>query len=154
MTANIWRLLLLGALIVVIDGQILYQNGKRYLGGYCGDESAAPMTRLIVVLFHLVALGILAIISTIDIGGTGLQAVVTRLGVALILVAIFHAGALIILSRVREARQEEARWQSAHAERNRDRHQLYDPVVAPVGGQNGPQAQVSPELGSTAPYET
>lgn len=151
---NYMVLLLLGTLIVVIDGQLLYHNGKRYLADAGGgtNESGASMARLISVLFHLLALGILALISVVDIGGTGTQAIVARLGIALLIVAIFHAIALGVLARFRQSQQAEE--QAVSTMGGRERQSLYDPVVAPVAGQRGPEPTVSPDIEDGGPYST
>lgn len=151
---NYLVLLLLGGLIVVIDGQLLYHNGKRYLAdaGSGTDESGTSMARLIAVLFHLLALGILALISVIDIGGTGTQAMVARLGIALLIVALFHAIALGVLARFRQS--QEAEEQQVSRLGGRERQAIYDPVVAPVAGQRGPEPRVSPDIEDGGPYST
>lgn len=136
---NYLMLLLTGIAVVVIDGQILYQSGKRYLANYGGDRSGASLVRLVVVLFHLVALGLLALITTIEFGGTGIQGVVARLGVILLVVALVHAAALGLLARIRENDQAEPQ-------------AGYDPVVTPVPGQEGPEPEVSPGVDSRGPY--
>lgn len=152
---NYLVLLLLGTIIVVIDGQLLYQNGKRYLAdaGHGSGESGISMARLIAVLFHLLALGILALISTVDIGGTGAQGIVTRLGVALLIVAIFHAIALGVLTKMRHSQQaEEIPHMSRHG--GRERQSLYDPVVTPVSRDQGPTPEVSQGIEAGGPYST
>lgn len=147
---NYLMVLLAGIAVVVIDGQILYQSGKRYLANYGGDRSGASLVRLVVVLFHLVALGLLALITTIEFGGTGIQAVVARLGVILLVVALVHAAAIGLLARVRENDQAEAR--AVPARGDRERQALYDPVVTPVPGQEGQEPEVSPGVDSRGPY--
>lgn len=151
-------LLILGTAIVMLDGQILYHSGKRYLGGTGGDESTASMTRLVVVLFHLVALGILALISTIDIGGVGLQAIVMRLGVVLLVVAIFHGAALAVLTRMRESRQVESHRrqteQRLQARGEHERQTRFDSLATPVAGQNGAMPEVTPGIEANGPYST
>lgn len=151
---NYLLLLLLGTIIVVIDGQLLYHNGKRYLAaaGSGTNESGTSMARLISVLFHLLALGILALISTIDIGGTGTQAIVTRLGIVLLIVAVFHAIALSVLARFRQSQQAEE--QAVSSLGGRERQTLYDPVVTPVSGQRGPEPTISPDIEDEGPYST
>ncbi|MPY99800.1 MAG: hypothetical protein GEU97_17765 [Actinophytocola sp.] len=151
---NYLVLLLLGTLIVVVDGQLLYLNGKRYLADASGGTNASgtSMARLISVLFHLLALGILALVSTIDIGGTGAQAIVARLGIVLLIVAIFHAIALGVLARFRQSQETEEHRVSRLG--GRERQALYDPVVAPVSGQRGPEPTVSPDIEDEGPYST
>lgn len=96
--------LILGTALVVADGQIIYRSGLRYLANSYGDEgSSRSMARLVSVLFHLGMLGILALISTIDVPASGpLQEVVVRLGVVLVIIAIGHAVTLGILTRIRD----------------------------------------------------
>lgn len=142
-------LLFLGIAIVVIDGQILYHSGKRYLSTYGGGESARSMVRLIVVLFHLVVLGVLALVSTIDIGGSGLEAIITRLGVVLLLVAVAHGAALALLARIRENEQVE---QADPLSMDHQRAASYEPVVNPIPPQPGQAPQVSGGLESGGPY--
>jgi len=61
--------LAIGIVLVLIDGQVIYRSGRGYLENSYGDAGAgASMTRLVTVLFHLVALGLLALLSTIPLG--------------------------------------------------------------------------------------
>ena len=61
------------------------------------------MARLVSVLFHLAMLGILALISTLDVpGDSPLQEVVVRIGVVLVILAIGHAVTISILTRIRD----------------------------------------------------
>jgi hypothetical protein len=95
--------LLIGVLMVVIDGQIIYRSGRRYLESSYGDPRAsASMTRLIAVLFHLAVLGILALLSTIDMGGNTMTVVVGKLGVMLLVLAIAHGITVAVLARIRD----------------------------------------------------
>ncbi|PPK70873.1 hypothetical protein CLV40_10159 [Actinokineospora auranticolor] len=96
--------LVLGIALVVVDGQIIYRSGLRYLSDSYGDPgSARSMARLVSVLFHFAVLGVLALISAIDIGGdTVLMAVVRRLGVVLLLLAVAHALTIRMLTRMRD----------------------------------------------------
>ncbi|WP_235022418.1 hypothetical protein [Amycolatopsis alkalitolerans] len=96
--------LVVGVVTVVIDGQIIYHSGKRYLRHSAGDPAAeSSMTRLVVVLFHLAVLGVLALLSTVRFpGGGSLPGVVGRLGVLLLIVAVAHGIAIGVLTRLRE----------------------------------------------------
>ncbi|MDT7788020.1 MAG: hypothetical protein QOF58_6439, partial [Pseudonocardiales bacterium] len=60
--------LVLGIVLVVVDGQLIYRSGKGYLkrAAY-DDEQAGGMMKLTAVLFHLVVLGLLALVSIIEI---------------------------------------------------------------------------------------
>ena len=96
--------LILGTALVFADGQIIYRSGLRYLANSFGDRgSARSMARLVSVLFHLAMLGILALISTVDVPASSpLQEVVVRLGVILVLLAIGHAITISVLTRIRD----------------------------------------------------
>ncbi|SEQ94932.1 hypothetical protein [Actinokineospora terrae] len=96
--------LVLGIALVVADGQIIYRSGLRYLAdSYGEDESARSMARLVSVLFHFAVLGVLLLISAIDLGGdTQLVAMVRKLGVVLLLLAVAHALTIRMLTRMRD----------------------------------------------------
>lgn len=102
--------LLLGALFVVIDGQVIMRSGRSSLADVYETTSAADAAnRLISVFFYLVMFGVLALVSTLDIGGAQtLPRVVTKLGVLLLILAAGHAVATITISSLRE-RQRQAR---------------------------------------------
>ena len=73
----------------MIDGQLIYHSGKGYLrrAAY-DDEQASGMMKLTAVLFHLVVLGLLAIVSIIEVDtGDAVKNVVLKLGVVLLLLA-------------------------------------------------------------------
>src|SRR2546421_5979846 len=102
MTTNAYlSFLAIGVALVLIDGQIIYRSGRRYLESSYGDPAAgASMTRLVTVLFHLATLGVLALVSTIDIGGD-LTGVVARVGILLLILALAHAITIAALSHIR-----------------------------------------------------
>ena len=98
--------LLIGALLVLVDGQVIYRNGRRFLQQSTPKPSAESLTRLVTVLFHLVVLGVLALISTVDVpADTPVESVVVRLGIVLIIIGIAHWVAVVALGRIRD-RQE------------------------------------------------
>ncbi|SDI22889.1 hypothetical protein SAMN05192558_10143 [Actinokineospora alba] len=96
--------LVLGIVLVAVDGQIIYRAGSRYLeNSYTDDSSAGSMARLVSVLFHLAVLGVLALLSTIDFSADSpTESVVIRLGVLLLVLAIGHAIAIKVLTRMRD----------------------------------------------------
>ncbi|MGH3756982.1 hypothetical protein [Actinophytocola sp.] len=98
--------LLIGTVLVLVDGQIIYRNGRRLLQQSAPNASAESLTRLVTVLFHFVVLGVLALISTMDVpADTPTESVVFRLGVALVIIGIAHWIAVLALGRLRD-RQE------------------------------------------------
>ncbi|MFG1642693.1 hypothetical protein ACGFMK_20580 [Amycolatopsis sp. NPDC049252] len=148
--------LIIGLIIVVADGQVLYRSGRRYLRGPDGDEGSGPMARMVVTVFHLVALGLLALLSVIGPGWSGsTAALVGRIGVFLLLVAVAHAATLSVLARRRQDNVVEThlheRDRTADAELPSPRQA---PAVTPVPGQGGPHPHVSPDLGDSGPYRT
>ncbi|MGH3823078.1 MAG: hypothetical protein ACRDRA_09645 [Pseudonocardiaceae bacterium] len=95
-------------LLVLIDGLILYRSGLRYLGSAYDAGNARSVMQLVIVLFHLVVLGVLALISMIDVA-TGLPArdLVVKLGVVLLTLGVAHGVTMAILKAVRDRRRDE-----------------------------------------------
>jgi hypothetical protein len=158
MTTNAYlSFLAIGVALVLIDGQIIYRSGRRYLENSYGDPAAgASMTRLVTVLFHLATLGVLALVSTIDMGGSDLPGVVGRLGVLLLILAVAHAITLAALSRIRGEQEVEAVVQRGGRQQRPEPEQqqgpTMTPTVTPVPGQPGAYPDVSPSLENRSPY--
>jgi hypothetical protein len=147
--------LLLGTLFVVIDGQILYRGGRQYLAtSNAGAESEGSMGRMVAVVFHLVCLGLLALLSLVNLGGTSTAAIVGRLGVFLLLMALAHAVTLSVLSRQRESHVLENRLgtQQQGPSGQNARVNYAESTVDPVPGQAGAAPTVSPDLDQRGPY--
>ncbi|SFQ31436.1 hypothetical protein SAMN05421810_10671 [Amycolatopsis arida] len=159
--------LIIGALLVVIDGMLIYRSGRKYLAeSYGGDDTASQsMTRLTTVLFHLVALGLLALLSLIDFGEESLRAVIGKLGVLLLVLALVHGVTIAVLTRMRESQVAETVTAQRHSAagaapgvapaalptdtqyQEPTRQQMaHGPVVAPVPGQKGRDPKVSPTI--------
>lgn len=97
----------LGALLTVLVGVLLYRNGEPFLDEVFADrEKARSVNRLLVVLFNLVVLGILALFSVVDVPWVSgaFQIVVTKLGVVLLVLGIAHGTTMLALSRIRARR--------------------------------------------------
>ena len=100
--------LVIGTVLVLIDGQIIYRNGRRYLQQATPKASASSLTTLVTVLFHLGTLGVLALISTIDIvTDDPVKSVVVRLGIVLLILGIAHWIAVSTLGRLRDREEYE-----------------------------------------------
>lgn len=145
----------LGVLMIVVDGQILYHSGKRYLSDVDADmNTAGSQTRLVTVLFHIVMFGILALLSVLDFafGGDGLRALVGNLGVLLLLLAAVHAVTMAVLSNMHETKMVEESLnkpapQAGPPSRTPTNAELQrGPVVAPVPGQPGRDPRISPTI--------
>ncbi|GAA1208783.1 hypothetical protein [Prauserella alba] len=140
--------LVLGALMIVADGQILYRSGKRYLSDV-DDTSAGSQARMVSVLFHLLMLGVLALVAVLDFGFGGgvLRATVGNLGVLLLLLAAAHAVTMTVLTNMHENVLVEERLDSrGRAAGDRRSRRQAGPVVAPVPGQRGRDPQLSPSI--------
>lgn len=131
--------LVLGAVLVAIDGQIIYRSGRRYLEQSYGDaESGKSMTRLVTVLFHLAVLGVLMLISTVDVGGDNpTEGLITRLGIVLLLLAVAHGLTVVILARIRDRQMQERLAEEMNG-------------TAPVRHEQAPEPSIEPR----PPYQT
>lgn len=100
--------LLVGVALVLIDGQILYRSGLGYLKKVYESDSARSVMQMVAVFFHLVVLGVLALISTINVAtGMPVRDLVVKSGVVLLALAAAHGVTFAILVRIRERRREE-----------------------------------------------
>lgn len=84
----------IGVLIVIAAGQLLAMSGRRQLG-----PAAASGAVLVSVLFHVVTLGVVALLTVLPFGGSVDGGLMLRLGVLLIALAIVFGGTMILLSR-------------------------------------------------------
>jgi hypothetical protein len=99
--------LFLGAIVVVVDGQLILRTGPAYLSEVYRVQPARKLSLLVTVFFHLVMLGVVALVASVDLGADpGAPVIVRRLGVILLLVAVGHVVAIAGLSRLRHEQQE------------------------------------------------
>lgn len=103
-------IVILGFILTLVVGQILMRSGIGFLRDvFDSEETAVSTNRLLGVLFHLIALGFLALISTyrpFDVQGR-VQIVVTQLGGVMLVLGVLHGLALLLLARVRNRRRSE-----------------------------------------------
>jgi hypothetical protein len=100
--------LIVGVVLVLIDGQIISRSGRGYLRKVYEPEAARSMIQLVVGLFYLVVLGLLALISMINVDtGLPIRDVVAKLGVLLLVLAAAHGLTITILMRIRDRRWQE-----------------------------------------------
>ncbi|MEV0053197.1 hypothetical protein AB0H34_22175 [Saccharopolyspora shandongensis] len=102
--------LIVGAVLVVGDGQLIRRSGTTYLQSTARDSAAADsVNQLVVVMFHLAALGLLALISVLPMDlGSDPETVVARLGVLLLGLAVVHGTTIWTLGRIRTRQQSRA----------------------------------------------
>ncbi|MEJ2869713.1 hypothetical protein WCD74_18220 [Actinomycetospora sp. OC33-EN08] len=107
-TGTYLLIVVIGLVATVVVGQVLMRTGVGFLRDVFGsNDTAASVTRLLSVGFHLVALGFLALVSTWDpfeIQGT-VQYVVTKTGAVLLFLGVLHVITLLVLARVRNNRR-------------------------------------------------
>jgi protein-S-isoprenylcysteine O-methyltransferase Ste14 len=143
--------LVVGVVLVAIDGLIIYRSGRAYLDPVYRDPRAAKsMVQLVTVLFHLVVLGVLALISTLTINtGNPVSTVVVKLGVVLLVLAAVHAATMMILGNIRDRRRDEKVTDELVEQRN------HRPTVAPVGDESvDRRPTVSPSIDELGPYSS
>ena len=100
--------LFLGVLIVLVDGQILYRSGLGYLRKVYSNDSARSIMQGVAVLFHLATLGLVALISMLNVStGMPVRDLVVKLGVVLLVLALAHGITLAIVVGIRNRRREE-----------------------------------------------
>src|SRR5690606_38295569 len=148
--------LLIGALLVVIDGQVIYRSGRKMLRQSASDAgSAESQTKLVVVLFHLVSFGVLALASTIGEWNT-LTGVVARLGLLLLFLAVAHWAATTALSSMRDRESARSRRLTRQQRREVGGAEIGEPPVSPMPGQidtsMGTGPYVSPSIDNGDPY--
>lgn len=96
--------LVVGVIVVFLVGQLLISAGRRYLARSAPGEggAAAPAATLLAVLFHLLTLGIVALIAVLPISGGSTTRFLVQAGILLIALAIIYAIALSLLGRRRD----------------------------------------------------
>ena len=94
----------IGAMIVLVDGQLIMRKAPSYLDEvYENPRRSRQITAMVVGLFHLVMLGVVALVASVGLDpNAGTQSVLARIGVLLLLAAVGHGITLLVLSRLRE----------------------------------------------------
>lgn len=111
-TGGYIALILIGVLITFGVGQILFRSGEPFLEEvFRSNETARSLNRLLSVLFHLLTLGVLAMVSIAGIpsGNGPVQTIVFKIGVVLLIVGIAYGVSMLVLLRIRERRRQSAK---------------------------------------------
>jgi hypothetical protein len=95
--------------LTFLVGRLLVTAGEPFLEEVFQDRSVTRSVNLLLsVLFHLITLGVLAIISVANFSaGNPLQNFVMRLGVVLLILGIAYGVSMLVLIRVRERRRSD-----------------------------------------------
>ncbi|MDT7586220.1 MAG: hypothetical protein QOE32_3770 [Pseudonocardiales bacterium] len=117
--------LFLGAVLVLIDGQLIFRAGVGYLGeAYDNPKRARQVAGMVAVLFHMVMFGVVALVASVAFPpGAGVRSVLVRMGILLLLTALGHATTMTILSRMRE---QQLSTEVAEAQLDRHEHASAD----------------------------
>ncbi|WP_324244066.1 hypothetical protein [Pseudonocardia sp.] len=93
--------------LTFLVGRLLVRAGEPFLQEVFKDEKVTRSVNLLLsVLFHLVTLGVLAIISVSDVAGdNSVQTFVVKLGVVLLTLGLAYGISMLVLIRVRERRR-------------------------------------------------
>ncbi|KFU79356.1 hypothetical protein SAMN04489729_3358 [Amycolatopsis lurida] len=143
--------LIIGLIFVIADGQVLYRGARRYLTAPDAREGSGSVAWMVVTVFHLAAIGMLALLAVVAPEWSGSAAAfVGRLGVFLLLMAVAHVLTLSVLGHRRQDHVVETRLRKREEDRV---DSLQEPTVTPVPGQDGRNPRVSPDLGDRGPYQ-
>ncbi len=101
--------LVVGIVIVIVVGQLLRRLGHNFLDEVYGDRTlTTSLNALFGTLYHLFALGLLTLVSAVNLGLDGIQLVIARTGIFLLILGAVYGLAVLGLEAARKRRQEEA----------------------------------------------
>ena len=106
-TAQYLTLVAIAVVLTLAVGTVLMRAGEPFLEEVFHDRSVTrSLNLLLFVLFGLITLGVLAIISAVDIDtGNEVQSFVVKLGVVLLVLGIAYGVSMLVLLRVRATRK-------------------------------------------------
>src|SRR5690349_4177876 len=107
-TASFVTTVVVGVVITLVVGVLLRRLGRDFLAEVYGDRSVSTsLTYLLVTLYYLFALGLLTLVAGADLSLTGVQLVVVRIGVFLLVLGGVYGLAVLALERARSRQREE-----------------------------------------------
>lgn len=125
--------LVVGVVIVIVVGRLLAYSGKRYLVDSAPGErgTAGSAATLVSTLFHLLTLGVLALIAVIPMGEDAMQNILVRMGLLLIVLAVIYG---IALTQINRRRQDAlvAEMESQYTEHKAAQDPVQEPAVRAV----------------------
>ncbi|GAA4777460.1 hypothetical protein GCM10023200_07880 [Actinomycetospora chlora] len=100
--------LVVGVVAIVVVGQLLRRAGHDFLEEVYGDRTiATSLNAMLVTLYHLLALGLLTMVATAELGFGGAQLVVARSGFFLLVLGGVYGLALFGLATARNRRRQQ-----------------------------------------------
>ncbi|MDD7967477.1 hypothetical protein [Actinomycetospora lemnae] len=107
-TASFVTTVVVGIVITLVVGVLLRRIGRDFLAEVYGDRSlSTSLNYLLVTLYYLFALGLLTLVAGADLGLAGVQLVVVRVGIFLLVLGGVYGVAVLALERARRGRREE-----------------------------------------------
>jgi protein-S-isoprenylcysteine O-methyltransferase Ste14 len=96
--------LVIGVVVVVAVGRLLAMSGRRYLTNAAPSErqSSGSAATLVAVLFHLMTLGVVALLAVVPLGGSASEGLLLRLGILLIALAVIFGVTIMLLGQRRQ----------------------------------------------------
>ena len=121
--------LLIGMVIVSVEGAMLARGGWEYLNrAYPNRAQARKVAALVLAPSFLMTMGALILVATLGIGpDAGIQVVLARVGLVFLATAAMHLGAITVLSQ-EKAEVEEIELTEEELEEARDRGRRPEPV--------------------------
>jgi len=114
-TASYVVTVVIGIIVVLVVGQLLRRLGHDFLREVYGVRTmATSLNALLVALFHLFALGLLTLVSAANLGLSGVQLVITKTGIFLLILGAVYGLAVLGMETARKRRREEALEDSIH----------------------------------------
>ncbi|HEU0127553.1 MAG TPA: hypothetical protein VFQ48_02970, partial [Pseudonocardiaceae bacterium] len=138
--------LFIGIGLTVVVGQILVRSGRPFLEDvFPHRETASSVTQLLVVLFHLIVLGIIALVASIPVNleHQPIQTIVVRIGLILLVLGVAYGSTLLLLARLRARRREQLLTDEHNAQVERAQ-QVQAQQHGQPGGAYPPAAQTYP----------
>lgn len=91
-----------GIVIVAVVGRLLAYSGRRYVGGAGGaGRNVGSIASLVSVVFHLVTLGLVALLAAIPVS-TWPRGYLVKVGILCLILGLVYAVAVGVLARRRE----------------------------------------------------
>lgn len=117
---GLFLVLAFGTVITLLVAQVLIRAGEGFLDEVFDEEKPArSLSQLLAVLFLLVALGLVALVSTKDVDAKNLvEVVIIKLGIVMLIEGAILAVTLGVMARIRGQRRAQivaARAQQATA---------------------------------------
>src|SRR3954465_14481792 len=102
--------IVIGIIITVVVGRLLRPAGYDLLREGFGERRSTPsLNRLLVTLYHLIALGLLTLVATTNpVGLSGIQLIITKTGIFLLILGAVYGLTVAALAIARHHRRTEA----------------------------------------------